>query len=52
MEDLHAALSKMADGTSVELELGNGVICLLVGDEVEDEAEEEEEENDGNISNP
>ena len=52
MEDLHAASSKTADGTSVELELGNGVIRLLVGDEVEDEAEEEEEENDGDISNP
>ena len=52
MKDLHAALSKMADDTSLELELGNGVIHLLVGDEVKDEAEEDEEENNGNISNP
>jgi hypothetical protein len=49
MENLHAASSKTTEGASVELELGNGVISLLVGDEVEEEAEEE---NDGDMNNP
>jgi hypothetical protein len=47
MEELHAASSKTADGASVELELGNGAISLLVGAKVEEE--EEEEEQDGDI---